>query len=79
MQYVDKIEFFELKLLTFVYKSVNTISPSSFHEFFDLLSNVHQHDTRQACKGDIFLARKNTMQYGLKSIGNAGATSWKIQ
>ena len=49
---------FELKLLTFVDESVNKISPSCFHEFFYLFSNVHQHDIRKACKGDIFVTRK---------------------
>ena len=41
-----------------------------------MISQVHQHDTRQARKGDIHLACKNTLQYGLKSIRYAGAKSW---
>ena len=69
-------DLFEMKLLTFVYEAVNKLSPSCFHEFFDVLSQVHQHDTRQARKGDILLTRKNSLQYGLKSIRYAGAKSW---
>ena len=69
-------DLFDMKLLTFVYEAVNKSSPSCFHEFFDVLSQVHQHDTRQARKGDILLTRKNTLQYGLKSIRYAGAKSW---
>ena len=69
-------DLFEMKLLTFVFEAVNKFSPSCFHEFFDVLSQVHQHDTRQARKGDILLTRKNTLQYGLKSIRYAGAKSW---
>ena len=76
LQLLKLEDLFELKLLTFVYESVNRISPSCFHEFFYLLSHVHQHDTRQACKCDILLTRKNTLQYGLKSVRYAGAKSW---
>ena len=42
-----------LKLLTFVYESVNLISPIFFHNFFETLPSVHQYDTRQARRGDI--------------------------
>ena len=69
-------DLFEIKLLTFVYESVNEHSPSCCHEFFYLLTQVHQHDTRQARKGDVLLTCKNTLQYGLKSIRYAGAKSW---
>ena len=69
-------DLFHLKLLLFVYESVNRISPSVFHNFFEILSDVHQHDTRQARKGDIFMARHNTLQYGERSIRYSGAKSW---
>jgi hypothetical protein len=69
-------DLFHLKLLTFVYESVNLISPFYFHNFFETVSFVHQYDTRQARKGDIFMMRKNTLQYGLRSIKYAGAKSW---
>ena len=62
-----------LKLLTFVYESVNLISPAFFYNFFETLPSVHQKDTRQACRGDIFVMRKNTLQCGLRSIRYAGA------
>ena len=65
-----------MKLLTFVYEAVNKFSPSCFHEFFDVLSQVHQHDTRQARKGDILLTHKNALQHGLKFLTYAGAKSW---
>ena len=54
---------FHLKLLLFVCESVNRISPSVFHSFCEILSDVHQHDTRQACKGDIFMTCHYTLQY----------------
>ena len=61
-------DVFQLKLLTFVFETVNRISPSCFDDFFLLNSPVLKHNTRQASKGDLFLASKNTLQYGLNSI-----------
>ena len=69
-------DLFELKLSSFVYESVDRISPSCFHGFLNLLSNVHEHHTRQASRTDIFLTRKFTLQYGLKSVRYASVKSW---
>ena len=69
-------DLFDLKLLIFVYESVNKISPFFFHNFFETLTAVHHYGTRQASKGDIFMTRKNTLQYGLRSVRCAGAKSW---
>ena len=56
-----------LKLLTFVYGSFNRLSPPYFH-IFTMLSDVHQYDTRLACKGVIFMTQPNTLQYGVRSV-----------
>ena len=69
-------EIFELRLLTFVFDSVNKTSPSCFHNFFLFNSSVHQYSTRHASRGDLFLSRKNSLQYGLKSIRYLGAKLW---
>ena len=61
-------EIFELRLLTFVFDSINKTSPSCFHDFFLLRSSVHQYSTRQASQGDLYMFKKNSLQYGLKSI-----------
>ena len=66
----------QLKLLTFVYESVNKISPTCFHNFFKSVASVHQYGTRQAGKDDIFLTQKNTNQYGLRSIHYHGSKCW---
>ena len=66
-------DVFQHKLLTFVFETVNRISPSHFDDFFLLNSSVHKHNTRQASIGDLFLARKNTLQYGLNYIRYRGA------
>ena len=69
-------ELSELRLLTFVFDSVNKTSPSCFHNFFSFSSSVHQYSTRQASQGDLYMFRKNCVQYGLKSIRYLGAKLW---
>ena len=69
-------DLFQLKLLSFVYESVNKISPVCFHNFFKSVESVHQYGTRQAGKDDIFLPQKNTSQYGLRSVRYNGAKCW---
>ena len=71
-------ELFELRLLVFVFDSVNKTSPSCFHDFFLLSSSVHQYSTRQASQGDLYMFRKNSLQYGLKSIRYLGAKLWNM-
>ena len=47
---------------------------SLFSQFFQ--ASVHQYDTKQASKGDIFMTQENTLQYGLRSARYAGAKPW---
>ena len=51
-------EIFELRLLIFVFDSVNKTSPSCFHDFFLFCSSVHQYSTRQASQGDLYMSKK---------------------
>ena len=67
-------DIFELRLLTFVF--VKKISPERVHNFFVFNSSVHQHCTRQATQGDLYLTRQNSLQYGLKSLRYLGAKLW---
>ena len=69
-------EIFELRLLTFVFDSVNKTSPGCFHDFFLFSSSVYQYYTRHASQGDLYMSRKNSLQYGLKSIRYLGAKLW---
>ena len=69
-------DFFELKLLSFVYESVNMISPVFFYNFFEIVTAVHQYDPRQASKSDILMTQENTLRYGLRSVRYAGAKFW---
>ena len=69
-------DVFKLKLLTFVFESTNKITPACFHNFFSSNSFMHHYDTRQSVRGDLYLVRKNTVQYGVKCIQYMGATLW---
>ena len=69
-------DLFKLKMLIFVYESVNKFSPISFHNIFDSVASVHQYGTRQAGKDNIFLTQKNTNKYGLRSVHYHGAKCW---
>ena len=65
-----------IKLLCFVFKSINKLNPYFFHDFFLLNSDVHGYFTRQSNRGDVFRNHKNSFQYGLKSIRYMGAKTW---
>ena len=52
----------------------NSIHP--FSDFFVPVSASHNHGTRQASKGDIFMQRFNTTHYGKRSAKYAGAILW---
>ena len=69
-------DFFKYKLLTFVYDSMTMMAPSCFHGYFSLSSTVYNHETRQSCRNDLYLIRKNTLRYGLGSIRYLGAKLW---
>ena len=40
-------DIFQLRLLTFVYESINKKNPSCFHDYFSFNANIHQHSIRQ--------------------------------
>ena len=61
-------DIFKVRLLTFVYDSINKTSPCCFHNFYLFSSSVHRYSTRQASQGDLYLFRKDSLQYGLKSL-----------
>ena len=69
-------DIFRIKLLCFVFESINKLNTYCFHNFFLLNSSVHEYFTRQSDRGDIFRNHKNSFQYGLKSIQYMGAKTW---
>ena len=47
-----------------------------FADYFTQTSHIHLHNTRSAARGDFFMVRKNTLQYGWRSISFHGAKIW---
>ena len=69
-------DIFRIKLLCFIYESINKLNPNCFHDFFLFNSDVHEYFTRQSNRGDVFRNHKNSFRYGLKSIRYMGAKIW---
>ena len=69
-------DIFKLQLASFVYACMNRLAPPVFDNYFNYISNIHDHNTRQADRGDIFIERRNTMQYGIKTVRYAGTQLW---
>ena len=60
----------------FAYECVNNIAPIHFRDYLTQISEFHQYNTRSASHGDLFLVRKNTVQYGLRLICFNGVKPW---
>ena len=65
-----------LQLLSFVYDCVNHIASNYFSDNFRHVSDVHSFCTRQVKRDDVFLERKYTTQYGIRSIQYSDAKLW---
>ena len=65
-----------LQLLSFVYDYVNHMTPDYFSHYFKHVSDVHSICPRQAIRDDLFLERRHTIQYGIRSIQYFGAKLW---
>ena len=68
----------QLQLLTFVCDCQNKLAPTYFHHYFVKCSQVHSYSTRLASRGDLFPERKNTFQYGIRSIEYNWARLWNM-
>ena len=68
-------DIFKLQLTSFVYTCISKLAPAVFDNYFNYISGIHDYSTRQAARGDIFVERKNTLQYGIKSVRCAGTKS----
>ena len=62
-----------LQIASFVYECINGLAPQYFENFFTSLSSKYSIGTRQSKKGNLFIERQNTVQYGIRSIQHAGA------
>ena len=65
-------DIFKLQFTSFVNVCNNKLAPAVFDNYFNYIYNIYEFCTRQAASGDIFVERKNTLQYGIKSVKYAG-------
>ena len=65
-----------LNLLSLVYECQNNQSIQPFDDYFTPLYSVHNYNTRQAFKGDIYVPDTNTTQYGKRSARYTGSILW---
>ena len=62
-----------LQTVSFVFNCVRDLEPDHLNFYFQKNSTVHHYNTRQASREDLFLFRRNTDHFGLKSIQFFGA------
>ena len=67
---------FKLRLVNFVHKCVNKLLPINFHSWFYHIHNIHNHNTRANSDMNLYIPRRYTTHYGLKSIKYNGAKLW---
>ena len=63
----------KLKLFCFVFKCRNYFSLKPFDDYFIPLFSIHEHNTRQSFRGDLFVPRINTTQYSKRTAKYAGS------
>ena len=74
--------FSDLKILTLgdIYQlyisSFVSECPAHFRDFFRPISSIYSYNTRGATHDGFFLVRKNTLQYGIRSICYNGVRIW---
>ena len=66
-------DLLHFKILAFVYKCINKLSPNCFHNYFTRNSSLHIFGTRQATRADLFKSFKNTTLYGFQKIQYFGS------
>ena len=76
----------ELKIATFIYKSLNKQNPTNFHSWFKLTTQIHSHNTRSKfidivnarTSNNLFIPIACTSHYGLKSVKVQGPKIWNM-
>ena len=76
LEFLNLNDINNLQTASFVYECINGLAPQYFENFFTSLSSKYSIGTRQSKKGNLFLERQNTVQYGVRSIQYAGAKLW---
>ena len=64
LKLLKRPDIFKLRLLTFVFESLDSLGPHFFHKNFSLNSSIHSYETEHSARGDIYVEKKNTLQFG---------------
>ena len=73
------LKFFDiihLEVLSFVYQWYHKLSPACFANYFNPVSSIHSHNTRQSQVDNLFVKSVHTMQYGIGSLSYTGPKLW---
>ena len=78
LEFLKTDDIHQFQLLSFVYDCQNKLAPAYSHKFFVWCAQIHSYSTKLASCGDLFLGRKNTFQYGIRSIEYNGDRLWNM-
>ena len=78
LEFLKRDDICQFQLLSFVFDCQNKLAPAYFHRFFVQCAQIHSYSTRLASRGHLLLERKNTFQYGIRSIEYNGARLWDM-
>ena len=76
LELLTLVDIHNLQVVSFVYECVNGLSPSYFGDYFKTSSSTHAMRTRQATMVNLFLQRRNTDEYGIRSVQYSGVKLW---
>ena len=89
LEFLKLNEIFEFQLVCFIFDCLHHLSPTQFHEWFILTSNVHDHATRTNSvivgsnedavlvpTNNLFIPTARTFHCGLKSIKVFAVKAW---
>ena len=68
-------DIYTLEVGKFMYKFINGLLPENFHEYFEYVSNVHQHNTRTAKNMGLYPIRSNT-KFSKNTLKYKGVEVW---
>ena len=68
LKLLELFDIHTLNLLSLVYECQNNQSIQPFDDFFTPLYSVHNYNTRQAFKGNIYVPGMNTTQYEKRDL-----------
>ena len=69
-------DIIHFEILCFVYQWYHKLSPSCFVNYFNPVSSIHSHNTRQSQIDNLFVKSVHTTQYGIRSFSYTGPKLW---